>query len=557
MAHTAQTTNYFSTGEIKFSQIRSIFGFSVIGPLKASNLIRDTDLNSTDPKIPDATENLNIPSSVGGESANEWKASYFRNTIKSYKVIQSGSEDNLTFSSINSWNSNLDKNIKKTYSITGTIKGTSSTTPALTLDGSVYNLTVEVSGYVLGYGGLGGVRGATGSTENVSSNVSANILIAKNSKDSEEIYLQTSGTGTATVEMYAGMRDYQNGDKRPWRYIYFTDDAGVQSVYVDPGPTGSNSDRELDFNISLSVTGGNSYRIDPTNLQKGVSWLVNYGIQSTAIPSGTIVSGFSMRDADNDICRGQVKIGSITQGTFSREKQGTNGENGGDAINVTSTGSKIKISELSGGNRIRGGGGGGGAGNDGTDGSGGTCDTYDEAVNSRFTTTRCKTNNLTSDEAKEICSNNGYTGFSRTNSQDCCEREASKRVCVKQNKNGVCKEYETKLGACLKWNTYVYCWNNYTTAGGSKGLGGNGGRGRGSTYNELDGFTSAPIDSPGYNAVGGPTYGSGGGGCGATKGTDGVRGGSGGAWNAKGGDVTGAGSGGAAGSKISGSNWTY
>jgi len=551
MAHQTALAPLFTSGEIKFSKIRDSFGFSS-GELRASNFIRDTDVNNTNPKIPDATENSNIPTS----STSQWKASYFRNTLKNYEVIQYDTDTNLSLSSVGSWNSNLGKNIQKIYNIGGRINGTTSNGYALTLDGTTYNLTVEVRGYVLGYGGAGGVRGASGVTETVSSNVSANINIFDNDRDNEIVNLQTSGTGTATVQMYAGMRDYSNGDKRPWRYIYFGDDNGVQSVYVDPGPSGSSSDRERDFYINLAVTANRSYSINVTNLQKALSWFTDYGKSSTAIPDGTVVSGFSMRDADNNICRGQVKINGITQGSYSRERLGTNGEDGGHAISVLSSGSKIKIVELSGGNRIRGGGGGGGAGKDGVAGTGGLCDTYDEAVNNRTSTTRCRASNMDSARAKEICSGLGYSSSSRNNSSDCCERGPDRTVCVRRNAKGVCKKEEIRPGPCLKWTTYVYCWNNYTSSGGAAGLGGNGGHGRGSNWNELSGG-SYPIESPDYGTVAGPTRGGAGGGCGATNGTDGARGGSGGAWNAVGVSVPAAGSGGAAGIKISGTNWTY
>jgi hypothetical protein len=540
--------------EIRFSKIRDSFGFSS-GELRASNFIRDTNVNNTNPKIPDATENSNIPTS----STSQWKASYFTNTLKTYEVIQYDTDTNLSLSSVGSWNSNLGKNIPKIYKISGRINGTTSNGYALTLDGTTYNLTVEVRGYVLGYGGAGGVRGASGVTETVSSNVSANINIVYNDTDNEIVKLVTSGTGTATVQMYAGMRDYSNRDKRPWRYIDFQDDNGSQTVYVEPGSSTSNSDREEDFYINLAVSANASYSIDVRLLRRPLSWFTNYGSKSNSIPDRTVVSGFSMRDVDNDTCRGQVKINSITQGSYSRQRQGTDGEDGGHAINVLSSGSKIKIVELSGGNRIRGGGGGGGAGKDGVAGTGGLCDTYDKAVNNRTSTTRCRATNMDSDRAKFICKDlgSGYSSSSRNNSGDCCEREPDRVVCVRRNAKGVCKQEETRRGACIKWTTYVYCWNNYATSGGAAGLGGNGGHGRGSNWNQLDGSTDKPITAPDYGAMAGPTRGGAGGGCGATSGTDGVKGGDGGPWNTAGQSVSGAGSGGTAGIKISGTNWTY
>jgi len=552
MAHNTSNTFYFSSGEIKFSQIRDQFGFPG-GTIKASELVRDTNVQNASPKIPDATENSNILSSVS--SGSNWKASHFRSSIKEYELFQYDTDTNVTLSSLN-WNSNLGKNVKKTYKVTGTIGGTSSGGSALTLDGTTYNLTVRVtsSGYILGYGGLAGVKGSGTITESVPTNVNAFIRVFDNSKDNPVISLITNGTGDATVRMYAGMRDYTNGDKRPWRYIYFGDKNGVQSVYVDPGPSGSQSNRELDFYVDLAVTGGAQYSITPTNLQKAISRFANYGTNTSALANGSDVNGFSMRDADNDICRGQVKIESITQGTRTVTIGAGSGYDGGHAINVNTSGNPVKIVEDS-TNRIRGGGGGGGAGKDGVAGTGGLCDTYDEAINQRTSTTRCRATNMDSARAKEICNVLGYSQFSRNNSGDCCEREPDRQVCVRRRKNGTCAQFETRVGACIKWTTYVYCWNNYATSGGAPGSGGNGGRGRGYNWNQLDGSTDKPIASPDYGQGGGPTRGGAGGGCGATNGTDGTRGGQGGPWNTAGtaGDT---GSGGNAGQRILGSNWT-
>lgn len=549
MAHNTTATSYFGSGEIKFGQLRDTFGFSR-GRIKASQLLRSTDPNLTNPNVPDATENANIQTST----ESQWKASHFRNSITEYIITQSGTDVNLTLSSL-SWNSNLNKNVKKTYEVTGTIGGTTSGGSALTLDGTVYNLTVRVSGYVLGHGGVGGVFGSTETQGEASSTVTANIRIDNNSKDTPSTKLVVSGSGNATIQMYAGMRDGSNADKRPWRYIYFDDNNGTQSVYVDPGESGSSSDRALDFYVNLSVTGGNEYNITPTNLQKRISQLKNYGTNTTTLPSGSIVSGYSMRDADNDICRGQLSIGQITQGTQTVTIGSGKATDGGHAINANTTGNRVRIIETS-YNRIRGGGGGGGSGKRGTDGTGGTCDTYDLAVDSRTQTNRCRVSNMDSDRAKEICQNLGYLQFSRTNSSDCCKAEKI-TYCVKKKKNGECKETATKDGKCLEWYTYVYCWNNYTTSGGTAGNGGNGGNGRGYNWNQLDGSDDKPIAAPGLGEAGGPTEGTKGGGCNAKDGTAGTKGGDGGAWGRDG--YTGAfsGNGGKAGSRIIGTNWSY
>jgi hypothetical protein len=548
MAHNTSNTFYFGSGEIRFSVIKNTFGLS---ETKASVFLKNTDVNNSNPGIPDATENSNILTSVSPGS--NWKASHFRNSIKEYELFQYNTDTNVTLSSL-TWNSNLSKNVKKRYKVTGKIGGTSSGGSALTIDGVIYNLEVRVTNgsYILGYGGLAGIKGSAQTTETVSSNVSAAIVVFDNKKVDPVVSLQTYGTGTATIKMYAGMRDYSNEDGRPWRYIYFGDDNGTQSVYVDPGNPGSS--RERDFDINLAVTANRSYTILPTNLEKPLSRLVDYGTSSLEIPDGTYVDGFSMRDADNDICRGQVKINGITQGSYSRTIGSGSGSDAGHAINVNSSGNKVKIVEES-SNSIRGGGGGGGAGKDGVAGTGGFCNTYNTATAQRTETTRCRRSNMDTARAAEICSGLGYSQSSRNNTGTCCERDPDRTVCVKKNKKGVCKREEIKRGQCIKWTTYVYCWNNYPTSGGSAGTGGNGGRGRGYNWNQLDGSNDKPITSPDYGQGGGPTGGGTGGGCGATNGTGGTRGGQGGRWNTAGtaGDT---GSGGNAGQRILGSNWT-
>ena len=548
MAHNTSNTFYFGSGEIRFSVIKNTFGLS---ETKASAFLKNTDVNNSNPGIPDATENSNILTSVSPGS--NWKASHFRNSIKQYELFQYDTDTNVTLSSL-TWNSNLSKNVKKRYKVTGKIGGTSSGGSALTIDGVIYNLEVRVTNgsYILGYGGLAGIYGSAQTTETVSSNVSAAIVVFDNKKVDPVVSLQTYGTGTATIKMYAGMRDYSNGDKRPWRYIYFGDDNGTQSVYVDPGNPGTIGDRERDFDINLAVTANRSYTILPTNLPKPLSRLVDYGTSSLEIPDGTYVDGFSMRDEDNNVCRGRVYINGITQGSYSATIGAGRGGDAGHAINVNSSGNKVKIVEES-SNSIRGGGGGGGAGKVGVAGTGGFCNTYDTATAQRTATTRCRASNMDKERAAAICS--GYSQSDRNNSGTCCEREEDKKVCVKRNREGVCKKEEIIPGKCLKWTTYVYCWNNYPTSGGSAGTGGNGGRGRGYNWNQLDGSDDKPIASPDYGEGGGPTRGGAGGGCGATDGTDGTRGGSGGSWNTAGysGDT---GSGGNAGQRIIGTNWT-
>lgn len=143
---------YFTSGPISFSQLASTWGGSSTN-IKASDYIRNTNVSETNPRVPDATENAQIAAS--SSAGSNWRLSQFRNSIKTYYVTQSGTDINASITGTPSWNSNLNKNIKKFYYLTGTA-GSNSTSVALSASGTVYNLRVEVSGSILGYGGRGG-----------------------------------------------------------------------------------------------------------------------------------------------------------------------------------------------------------------------------------------------------------------------------------------------------------------------------------------------------------------------------------------------------------------
>ena len=163
---------HFTSGEIKFSEIRSKFG----GGNNFGSYKRNTDTDATDPIVPDATENSTI------STGNDLKFSQFRGSVKSYTATQSGTDENISTATwpgfrmgnyfvtggVNGpagtgilWNSNLDKNIKKTVNITGTCGSRTTTHPAAQLDPSsaVYNLTINVlaGARILGARGSGGI----------------------------------------------------------------------------------------------------------------------------------------------------------------------------------------------------------------------------------------------------------------------------------------------------------------------------------------------------------------------------------------------------------------
>jgi hypothetical protein len=183
---------YYSTGSISFSSLRTNFrsqqsdgSFSSDTlPIKASELRRNTNTSNTNPIVPDATENANISTS------SNLNLSQFRNSVKYYYVTQSGTDDNTASLSspgfnigTQSWNSNLNRNIRKIAYLNGTIGSNNVSQAAAYLSAETYNLTVQVSGGVYGAGGSAGtssnVSGVTGGpalyVESVGSEVTVEV----------------------------------------------------------------------------------------------------------------------------------------------------------------------------------------------------------------------------------------------------------------------------------------------------------------------------------------------------------------------------------------------
>lgn len=159
---------YFTgSGPIKFSDIKSTFG----GGNNFGSYKRNTSTDATNPIVPDATENANI------SDDKNLRFGAFRNSVKSYTATQSGDDDNtgnLSYPGFRmgskigdtgiDWNGNLNKNIKKTVNITGKCGSKTTGQAAAQIDPniSVYNLTINVSGSILGAGGDGSSSGGGG-----------------------------------------------------------------------------------------------------------------------------------------------------------------------------------------------------------------------------------------------------------------------------------------------------------------------------------------------------------------------------------------------------------
>ena len=170
---------FFASGPITFSELRrtfraqsqktsssgSEFFASDVAPISMSELKRDTNPQSPNPIVPDATEN----SAIG--SVSDVALSQFRNSIKFYYITQTGSDIYFDIDALN-WNSNLDKTITKTIFIDGDIGSDNALSPAASFEQSpAYNLLFDVTGTIKGAPGLGGgkpgnvsISGQTGGT---------------------------------------------------------------------------------------------------------------------------------------------------------------------------------------------------------------------------------------------------------------------------------------------------------------------------------------------------------------------------------------------------------
>ena len=156
-----------NTTNMKFSQLRNTFRLNnPTGAISASELLRDIDTaNSTDPIVPDATENVAIaPTPIN--TASNWKVSQFQGAIKFYDVEQDASDTNANFniSTLAEFNNNLGKTIKKKFIMRGTHTSTNTGDPAAKILTAAFNLTLEIHGNFYGAGGVGGTSSSLSGT---------------------------------------------------------------------------------------------------------------------------------------------------------------------------------------------------------------------------------------------------------------------------------------------------------------------------------------------------------------------------------------------------------
>ena len=143
----------FTSGAISFSDIRRIFVENTSQPISFSQVYRNTSPTAEDPIVPDADENLNVPTS------GTIDASDFRNTIKAITVEQSGTDLNLNINDYISLfdTDNLGKNIRKNFVIKGTVASNDRTKHAagISTTSTLRNFAIVNDGNIYGASGQG------------------------------------------------------------------------------------------------------------------------------------------------------------------------------------------------------------------------------------------------------------------------------------------------------------------------------------------------------------------------------------------------------------------
>ena len=175
---------YYSSGSISFSSLRSNFKEAGSGSISASELRRNTTTSDTNPIVPDATENASVSTN------SNLALSQFRNTIKYYYITQTAIDLNFNIGA-QSWNSNLNKNVRKWMYINGTCGSNSISSSAATFASTAYNLTIDISGGIYGAGGSGGTSatisgGNAGNALSVTNSSGSNLVV--NVQSSANIY---------------------------------------------------------------------------------------------------------------------------------------------------------------------------------------------------------------------------------------------------------------------------------------------------------------------------------------------------------------------------------
>ena len=210
------TEPLFESGEIKFSDLRGTFT-NKTNKITASELFRNTNNNEPNPKVPDATENANIAGNDYSVQSHGTDLSLlgFRNCIKTYDIKQESDQIDTNINlTTQTWNSNLSKNIPKSFIVEGTIGSTNPINPALTLSGVVRNFTIDLTGD-------GKIQGAGGGGGDISVNYGSSDTrrtgyVAGDGQDGgEALYINTNApdpdTKTIKIKLVSGSQLYAGG----------------------------------------------------------------------------------------------------------------------------------------------------------------------------------------------------------------------------------------------------------------------------------------------------------------------------------------------------------
>jgi len=260
------------------------------GPVSASQLLRQTsftddgvsfpsgvesDIDYKVPAVPNCTENSAVATSTN------WKTSQFVNAIKYYYLQQTGADDlNLNISS-QSWNGNLDDNIRKWFFIDATI-GSNTATAAATLSATTNNLSIKISstGAIYGKSGSAGVGGAAGGDGgdafawSDSSSTNNYLILLSGAK----LYAGGGGGGQGA----GGGNGGQGGEGGRNNVFCNTTPAGTGYCSEDKGPGGSGGSA-----IAGAAGGtGAGYSNQTPNISGAPGYQSNDGLNSTTNGGG-------------------------------------------------------------------------------------------------------------------------------------------------------------------------------------------------------------------------------------------------------------------------------
>ena len=437
MAVNVTKTSHFTGGagtQISFSQIRAQFGGSATN-ISASTYLRNDDAavdwddeSTITSRVPDATENNSVATD------NDWSVDSLRNTISNYLVTQSGTDTELEFSDSNTatWNSNLSKNIKKTFDVTGIVHADNAGDDALRFYGDLYNLEIEVDEN-------GAIYGDSGTPGSGTINVDETINI-------------TDVQGAISTGSFAG------GSVTITRY-----NDGVTGT--EGHPVGS-----IGYFIDVNNVSGANISITSVNTSTRASGLIasdNSIALSTGYPQTITSTRFKIAF---DMTNSQ---GAGRQATYARSffinitGTGTYGGDGGDALYVNNTYTPRDV-EIRSYGKIWAGGGAGSSGNDGNNGSALNCFNSSNYTTNSGCLSGDTTNGANPNGVRSRCRGGTY-------------------------RRGQGWNFTNMSGYHCGNGTTYYCtsYTANTIAGGSKGFGGNGGTGRGWS-NRNTAITSAP-----------------------------------------------------------------